>query len=196
MLRGFTRWGASALALGGAAGLYSASTPALSDSSGNRARLRALGRRVTEIEQDLELNKHALGEPSGRTVWSHPVLQPGRVAVVTGASTGIGLAICKRCASLGMNVVMADVDAAELEVARQEVAQLATKAGNGEEGGVIAMRTDVRNYDEVARLSEATFALHKEVALLVNNAGIGGGAGCLSGDLGRWRDVVVGRTWL
>ena len=45
------------------------------------------------------------------------MLQPGRVAVVTGASTGIGLAICKRCASLGMNVVMADVDAAELEVA-------------------------------------------------------------------------------
>lgn len=195
MLRGFTRWGASALALGGAAGLYSASTPALSDSSGNRARLRALGRRVTEIEQDLELNKHALGEPSGRTAWSHPVLQPGRVAVVTGASTGIGLAICKRCASLGMNVVMADVDAAELEVARQEVAQLATKAGNGEEGGVIAMRTDVRNYDEVARLSEATFALHKEVALLVNNAGIGGGAGCLSGDLGRWRDVVDTNLW-
>ena len=48
--------------------------------------MRALGRRVTEIEQDLELNKHALGEPSGRTVWSHPVLQPGRVAVATWAA--------------------------------------------------------------------------------------------------------------
>ena len=39
----------------------------------------------------------------------HPALSPGRVAVITGAASGIGLAVAVRCAGLGMRVVMADI---------------------------------------------------------------------------------------
>ena len=46
----------------------------------------------------------------------------GRVAVVTGAASGIGRALCRRFSAEGMRVVMADVEAAALEDARRELA--------------------------------------------------------------------------
>jgi len=44
------------------------------------------------------------------------VFAAGNVAVITGASSGIGLAAAKKCAALQMKVVLADIDQAELEV--------------------------------------------------------------------------------
>ena len=48
---------------------------------------------------------------------THPALAPGRVAVITGGADGIGLAAAHRFAGLGMNLVLADLDAEKLAAA-------------------------------------------------------------------------------
>ena len=77
---------------------------------------------VTIISRDPDPGPAALSAwrdlLSGGRAMTHPVLTSGRVAVVTGAAMGIGLAACRRFAALGMKVCMADVDAAELQAAR------------------------------------------------------------------------------
>lgn len=94
------------------------------------------------------------------------VFARGRVAVVTGAAGGIGGAACRKLASLGMRVVLADSHAERLEAARAEVA--AQAAGGADD--VLARVTDVSRADDVAALCEATYARFGEVALLMNNA--------------------------
>ena len=182
-----TAVGAGLVGLG--AGLLAAPAHAAS----NKSKVRALEVRVQAIEDDLEMG--AIGpthdKPSGRTAWTHPVLQPGRVAVITGASSGIGLAIAKRCAALGMKVVLADNDVTELEVARRIVV---AAAKGGVSANVTSLATDVRSAAQVTQLKESTFALHGECALLVNNAGIGGGAGAL-GSAERWAEVIDTNLW-
>jgi NAD(P)-dependent dehydrogenase (short-subunit alcohol dehydrogenase family) len=105
---------------------------------------------------------------------SHSVLTAGRVAVVTGAAMGIGLAACKRFAALGMRVAMADVLADELRLARDEVAKVAP----GGARDVLAVPADVACAEEVEALRQAVFAAFGEVGLLMNNAAtrVGGGA--------------------
>jgi len=119
----------------------------------------------------------------------HPALGPGRVAVVTGAASGIGLAAAMKFAGLGMKVVMADSNAAALEAAEDRVSRLASHAGD-----VRLCIVDVGEAADVERLRDLTLADFGEVALLMNNAGIGGGAGVL-GDLEKWRRVIDVNLW-
>jgi NAD(P)-dependent dehydrogenase (short-subunit alcohol dehydrogenase family) len=84
----------------------------------------------------------------------------GRVAVVTGAASGIGQAIAVRLAGEGMKVVLADVEAGPLA----EVAAGLSDA--------LAVVTDVSRPDDLARLAEATLARFGAVHLLCNAAGV------------------------
>lgn len=93
----------------------------------------------------------------------------GKVAVVTGAASGIGLALATRFAQEGMKVVLADVEAAPLEAAR------AALAAQG--AATIAVRTDVSREEDVKRLADAAFAAFGNVHVLCNNAGVSGGFG-------------------
>lgn len=87
-----------------------------------------------------------------------------QTAVVTGAGSGIGAALAGHAVELGMNVVIADIDAARLEE---------TRSGLAERGGTVAVvPTDVRDPEAVDRLSTAAYDTFGSVALLVNNAGI------------------------
>lgn len=88
----------------------------------------------------------------------------GRVAVVTGAASGIGLALCRRFAAEGMKVAMADIEKDALEHARSEL----EKSG----AEVITHRTDVSVPDHVSALAEATLDAFGKVHVLCNNAGV------------------------
>lgn len=91
----------------------------------------------------------------------------GKVAVVTGAASGIGLATAHRFAADGMQVVMADVEQPALAVAVDEV----RSAG----GAVSAFEFDVADAAQVAALREHALAEFGAVHVLFNNAGVGGG---------------------
>jgi NAD(P)-dependent dehydrogenase (short-subunit alcohol dehydrogenase family) len=106
----------------------------------------------------------------------------GRVAVVTGAASGIGRGLAERFAAEGMKVVLADVEEAALATAGEELA--ATGAD------VLAVRTDVASRASVAALAEASVARFGAVHVLCNNAGVAGGPGPL------WRTTEADWQWV
>jgi NAD(P)-dependent dehydrogenase (short-subunit alcohol dehydrogenase family) len=91
-----------------------------------------------------------------------------RVAVVTGAASGIGYAMAERFATEGMKVVLADVEDAAL--AR------AASALQAKGARTLAVRTDVSKAGDVAALAEKTLAAFGAVHVVCNNAGVGGDA--------------------
>jgi len=90
----------------------------------------------------------------------------GKVAMVTGGSRGIGLAIARALAADGVQVAVTGRSAAHLSSARPKI----EAAGPG---GVETLQADVRRYDEVKRAVDATVARFGGLDFLVNNAGIG-----------------------
>jgi len=88
----------------------------------------------------------------------------GRVAVVTGAASGIGLAMALRFAAAGMKLVLADIEAAPLQRA---LAQLQAQGAQA-----IAVPVDVASAASVEALAEAAYARYGAVHLLCNNAGV------------------------
>ncbi|EMD39634.1 hypothetical protein CERSUDRAFT_111939 [Gelatoporia subvermispora B] len=97
----------------------------------------------------------------------HPVIHEGRVAVITGAASGIGRAAALEFAKIGMKVALADVSEAQLNSARDEVAAIVGDAN------VLAIPTDVSKLEEVVRLRDRVYEAWGEVGVLMNNAGIG-----------------------
>ena len=97
----------------------------------------------------------------------------GKVAVVTGAASGIGLGMARRFAREKLRVVLADIEAPALEEARAEL----EKSG----AEVLAVRTDVSSADAVQELAQRAHEAFGKVHILCNNAGVAGGAGGLGG---------------
>ncbi|MER5401616.1 SDR family NAD(P)-dependent oxidoreductase [Streptomyces sp. NPDC002599] len=95
-------------------------------------------------------------------------LRAGQVAVVTGAASGIGLAMARRFAADGLKVVLADVEEGALEKAAGELR---------EDGADVRARVvDVAERSEVLALAEDVYATFGAVHVLCNNAGVGSGA--------------------
>ena len=117
---------------------------------------------------------------------SHPAIAPNRVAVITGAASGIGLAAAQHFAALGMRLCLADIDGTALEAA---AASLATTSPQ-----VLAVRTDVSIETDMLALHEQVLDVFGEVAVLMNNAGREGGGQLSSGSL-RWREILQTNLW-
>jgi NAD(P)-dependent dehydrogenase (short-subunit alcohol dehydrogenase family) len=110
-----------------------------------------------------------------------------RVAVVTGAASGIGLGIARAFAAAGMKVVLADV---REEPVNQAAAELRDGGGRA-----IAVRTDVRRLDEVEALAAATMAEFGAVHVLCNNAGVGHFARIADTTIDDWRWTLEIDLW-
>src|SRR5690606_22052581 len=108
----------------------------------------------------------------------------GKVAVVTGAASGIGLALATRFADGGMNVVLADVEREALDAAAEGL------AGRVGADRVLAVPTDVRHDAAVAALAEATFDRFGTAHVVCNNAGVGVGGLAWTVPADRWRWIV------
>jgi NAD(P)-dependent dehydrogenase (short-subunit alcohol dehydrogenase family) len=88
----------------------------------------------------------------------------GKVAVITGGASGIGLAAARALAREGVKLVLADVEERALAEA--------TRSLEGEGAQVAAVRTDVGDLTSVQRLADATWAKFGRADILFNNAGV------------------------
>ena len=112
----------------------------------------------------------------------------GKVAVVTGGASGIGRAMAERFAREGMKIVLADIEAAPLARARDEIGR----------GGVeaIAVQTDVSRWEQVEALARRTFEAFGTAHLVCNNAGIGAsGAAAWETPQADWEWTIGVNLW-
>ena len=111
----------------------------------------------------------------------------GKVAVITGAASGIGRGIAERCVREGMKVVLADIDEANLTKAETEL----KSAG----GTVLGVRTDVSKRSDVERLARRALDAFGGVHLLFNNAGVAAGGAPWEATWNDWEWVIGVNLW-
>ena len=97
--------------------------------------------------------------------WKH------KVAVITGAGSGIGSGLARYAAAQGMHVVAADIDVRGLEFLKEAL--------EAKQQSIITVTTDVSNPEAIEALAKLVFDRYGKVNLLFNNAGV----------------LVDGRSW-
>jgi NAD(P)-dependent dehydrogenase (short-subunit alcohol dehydrogenase family) len=109
-----------------------------------------------------------------------------KVAVVTGAASGIGLALAEAFQAEGMAVVLADIESGPLHVTAERLS---------ESGDVLAVRTDVSDAEAVVALRDAAIDRFGRVNVVCNNAGVGGGGPMADVALSTWQWVLGVNLW-
>jgi NAD(P)-dependent dehydrogenase (short-subunit alcohol dehydrogenase family) len=104
-------------------------------------------------------------EPRFRKTKLHDSSLSGRLALITGASRGIGLAVADALAREGCNLIITGRDEPALVKARVDLEKLSVQ--------VLAQSCDVRSPDSVDYLFALVRGLHRPLDILINNAGIG-----------------------
>jgi NAD(P)-dependent dehydrogenase (short-subunit alcohol dehydrogenase family) len=113
----------------------------------------------------------------------------GRVAVVTGAASGIGFGLAERFAAEGMRVVLADIEEPPLAAAAQRLRSTGAD--------VVHVRCDVSRAEDVDRLAAEAVSAFGAVHVLCNNAGVAdtSGASIWEASLEDWQWVVGVNFW-
>src|SRR5258708_3307468 len=112
-------------------------------------------------------------------------LLAGKIAVVTGASSGIGRAIAIGFAGEGASVVIADITEQPVEGGDSTV-DIITRAG----GSAFFQKTDVGRWDDVDALIGATVERHGRLDVMVNNAATYSGTALLQTEPAQWEQVM------
>ena len=111
-----------------------------------------------------------------------------RVAVVTGAASGIGRALADRFAAEGMKVVLADVEEKALRLAEAEFREKGVD--------VLGVQTDVSKPDEIEKLAQETLDAFGAVHIVCNNAGVAGAWGqAWANTLDDWNWIIGVNLW-
>jgi len=111
----------------------------------------------------------------------------GKTAVVTGAASGMGLAMARSFAGAGMSVVMADIEAGRLQTAVDAMVASGHRA--------IGVPTDVSKEAQIKALAEAAMDTYGSVHVVCNNAGIGIGGAVDEMSLDDWRWTIDVDLW-
>jgi NAD(P)-dependent dehydrogenase (short-subunit alcohol dehydrogenase family) len=112
----------------------------------------------------------------------------GKVAVITGAASGIGKALTEKCIAEGMHVVMVDIEEAVLEKA---AAELQGTTNNQ----VLPIVTNVAIESELLKIRDEAVENFGVVHLLFNNAGVGGGGNSWNATQKDWDWVFGVNLW-
>ena len=105
-----------------------------------------------------------------------------KVAFVTGAASGIGLALCRAYLNAGASVMMADINAEGLKIAAKEFSDKSDR--------VSTVVCDVKSADSVNAAAKATIDAFGKIHIVVNNAGVGLGGFPGSIPLEDWRWIT------
>jgi NAD(P)-dependent dehydrogenase (short-subunit alcohol dehydrogenase family) len=111
----------------------------------------------------------------------------GKVAVITGAASGIGRAIAERCVREEMKVVLADIEEGPLGETEAELEALG--------GEVLSVRTNVSKRSDVEWLAGRALNEFGNVHLLFNNAGVAGGGSPWEATWNDWAWVIGVNLW-
>ncbi len=110
----------------------------------------------------------------------------GNIAIVTGASTGIGRATARALARAGSTVVIAARSSDRLEELSEEI--------NAQGGNCVPHTTDISDADQIRDLIETAVRVHSGIDILINNAGVADwdNTGVADADLDQWaREIEV-----
>lgn len=112
----------------------------------------------------------------------------GKVTVITGGASGIGLAIAHRFAAAGAKIVLADINSQTLETAGAEIAAAGAE--------VLTVVTDVTRLDQIQALAAQATARFGSIDVVCNNAGIGTTPGpTWSRSLEDWEKILAVNLW-
>lgn len=110
-----------------------------------------------------------------------------KVAVITGAASGIGRGLAERCAQEKMKIVLADVETEALFRSESEIKEMGAD--------LISVVTDVSKIDDVKNLAQMTLNTYGNVDLLFNNAGVGSGSSLWESTINDCKWVIDVNLW-
>ncbi|MFX0081829.1 MAG: SDR family NAD(P)-dependent oxidoreductase [Candidatus Hodarchaeota archaeon] len=110
-----------------------------------------------------------------------------KVAVITGAASGIGLGIAKHCVKLGIKTVLSDIE--------EDLLLKVTNELKNTGGDALAVVCDVSSLEDIKNLADQTLKAYGKVNLLFNNAGVIPGTNILQNTLKDFQWVIAVNLW-